>query len=353
MLRRAGGLEELRMNKKAKVLVVDDSLFFRTAVTRGLSEDPDIEIVGEASDPYDARDKILALEPDVMTMDIEMPFMSGVEFLKILIPQWPIPVIVVSSARQYFSEAMKAGAFDCIPKPVERTSDKFSVFINDIIKKVKIATSAGTSSAYLKSSKSTPLSGGHSFPGFIAIGASTGGTQATSQIIKKLPADMPGMVVVQHMPPVFTRMYAENLDRVCDLNIVEAKNGDEILPGRVLVAPGERQMEVVKNGTGYFVRCYEGPKVGGHCPSVDVLFSSVAKVAGKNAVGVILTGMGSDGARGLLEMRKKGAYTIGQDARSCVVYGMPKEAFDLGAVCRQVPLSDIPGALLNHLKTKF
>ena len=338
--------------RKIRVLVVDDSLFFRTVVSKGLSDDPGIEVVGEASDPYDARDKILTLEPDVMTMDIEMPFMNGVEFLKILIPQWPVPVIVVSSARKCFDEAIKAGAFDCIVKPKERVSDKFSAFISDIIKKVKIAASVNTSSAYKKAVKSAPSPGGYSFRGVVAIGASTGGTQATSEILKKLPGDLPGMVVVQHMPPVFTKMYAENLDRVCALNIAEAKNGDEIMPGRVLVAPGERHMEVVKNSKGCYVRCYEGPKVSGHCPSVDVLFSSVARAMGQNSVGIILTGMGADGARGLLEMQRKGAFTIGQDEESCVVYGMPKEAYALGAVRRQMPLAEIPGALLNYLRTR-
>jgi two-component system chemotaxis response regulator CheB len=330
-------------------------MFFRAVLIKGLSQEPDFEIVGEAYDPYDARDKILDLEPDVMTLDIEMPYMNGVEFLRVLLPQWPIPVIVVSSAKQYAAEAMKAGALDYLAKPLDRTPESFSSFTNDLARRIR--TIAGSRGRYRQHLQQTappvhaPVGGNYRFNGVIALGASTGGTQSTAKILKALPGDLPGMAIVQHMPPDFTRMYAENLDRDCAMTVKEAKDGDTLERGLALIAPGgDNHMEVVKAGTSYQVRVRPGEKVNGHRPSVDVLFNSTAKCASGNAMGVILTGMGADGARGLLAMRKVGAYTIGQDEASSIVYGMPKEAYDMGAVVKQSPLDNIASLMLNFCK---
>ncbi|MCL2083992.1 MAG: chemotaxis response regulator protein-glutamate methylesterase [Oscillospiraceae bacterium] len=335
-----------------KILIVDDSMFFRAALKKELASQPDFEIVGEAFDPYDARDKILEHEPDIMTLDIEMPYMSGVEFLKVLLPQWPIPVIVVSSARARAADAMRAGALDFLSKPESRSPESFDAFTTDLSRRIRLLADAAHSKSYRAPAHAAPAPspGGIKFNGIIALGASTGGTQSTGKILRALPPDMPGMVIVQHMPPDFTRMYAENLDRDCALHICEAKDGDQITQGKVLIAPGDYHMEVVKTGAQYFVKCSRGEKVNGHCPSVDLLFNSVARSAGKNAIGIILTGMGADGARGLLAMRGAGARTIGQDQKSCVVYGMPKEAYDMGAVERQAPLDSIAQLLIAYCR---
>ena len=339
------------MAGKIRILIVDDSVFFRAALVKGFSNEPDFEVVGEAFDPYDARDKILELEPDVMTLDVEMPYMNGVEFLKVLLPQWPIPVIVVSSAEQYAAECLRSGALDFFPKPKKNSPEGFAAFTGELSRRIRMLVHDGKK--YREPAQpavSQPLIGGYRFNGVIAIGASTGGTQSTAKILKALPGDMPGIVIVQHMPPDFTRMYAENLDKDCALKIKEARDGDPIEKGVVLIAPGDLQMEVVKSGSGFAVKCYEGCKVSGHCPSVNVLFSSAAKSAGRNSLGVILTGMGSDGASGLLAMRKAGAHTLGQDEKSCIVYGMPKEAFELGAVARQAPLDSMASLILSYCR---
>lgn len=342
------------MAGKTRILVVDDSMFFRAALIKGLMGENDFEIVGEAYDPYDARDKILELEPDVMTLDIEMPYMNGVEFLKVLLPQWPIPVLVVSAAKQYAAEALRAGALDFLSKPENRSPESFASFIGELSRRIRMLAEAGRAKKYReKTEQAAPpvaAGGGYRFNGVIALGASTGGTQSTAKILKALPGDLPGMVIVQHMPPDFTRMYAENLDKDCVLTIREARDGDAVEQGVVLIGPGDKHMEVVKRGAGYAVKCYSGEKVSGHCPSVDVLFHSVAKNVGRNACGIILTGMGADGAKGLLAMRQAGAHTIGQDEKSCVVYGMPKEAYDMGAVVRQAPLDSMASLILNYCK---
>ncbi|GHV07868.1 chemotaxis response regulator protein-glutamate methylesterase of group 1 operon [Clostridia bacterium] len=334
---------------KIRILVVDDSMFFRAVMIKGLSAIPGFEIVGEAYDPYDARDKILELEPDVMTLDIEMPYMNGVEFLNVLLPQWPIPVIVVSSAQRYAAEAMKAGALDFIKKPEDRSPAAFSAFTEDLARRVRSV--AGRHGRYHQVEPPPRSPGTYSFNGIIALGASTGGTQSTGKILKALPGDIPGMVVVQHMPPDFTRMYAENLDRDCALTIKEARDGDQVERGTVLIAPGgDNHMEVIRADNRYRVRIKPGEKVNGHRPSVDTLFNSVAKTVGRNALGIILTGMGADGAQGLLAMRKAGAHTIGQDEASSIVYGMPKEAHAIGAVKRQASLESIAPLILGYCK---
>lgn len=343
------------MAKKIRVLVVDDSMVFREVLARGISADPSIEVVGTAADPYEARDKIIELEPDVLTLDVEMPRMNGIDFLRRLMPQYPIPVVMISAVNNAVFEALQAGAVDFVCKPDSKNSDRsVSTFMNELIIKIKIASMAKVGARKNDTSHNQSLSGAGFSSKFkvVAIGASTGGTEAISGIVKSLPVDMPGIVIVQHMPPVFTRMYAERLNGTCGLEIREAKDGDRIYPGLVLIAPGEYQMSVYKAGTQYMVKCRQGERVNGHCPSVDVLFNSVAEHYGADAAGIILTGMGYDGAKGLLAMRQKGARTLGQDEKSSVVYGMPKVAFDIGAVEKQVPLDKMPAAICSILSEK-
>lgn len=342
------------MQTEIKVLVVDDSTLFRAIISKGLSEDPAIKIVATANNPYEARDKILEFRPDVITLDVEMPRMSGIDFLKLLMQQMPVPVVMVSSVNGIVFEAIRAGAVDFVAKPTGGASN--TAFIEDLKAKIKIAHSAKLTFAPKnvqtpRAIVQTTTTAKHSVE-LIAIGASTGGTEATSIILRALPKDMPGIVITQHMPPVFTKMYSERLDRECALSVKEAVNGDPVRQGWAYVAPGDKQMRIVKQNNNYFIRCVEGEKVSGHCPSVDVLFESVAACSTSNAVGIILTGMGADGARGLLSMRKNGAYTIGQDQKSCVVYGMPMEAQKMGAVVRQASLELIPSVLQNYLKSK-
>ncbi|MDL2258482.1 chemotaxis response regulator protein-glutamate methylesterase [Eubacteriales bacterium OttesenSCG-928-K08] len=344
------------MAKRIRVLVVDDSIVFRTAITRGLAKDPQIEIVASAFNTHDARDKIMQTNPDVITLDVEMPGMSGIEFLKILMPQRPIPVIVVSAVDGIVFEAMNAGAVDFIAKPEPGGQE---AFMRELAGKIKVAAvarlrepGAATAAAAVQTNATQNASLSVNPDTVVAIGASTGGTEATGQILKALPADFPAILITQHMPPVFTRMYAERLNREGKLNVSEAKDGEAVRSGHAYVAPGDRQMMLVRRGGVYFIKLAGTQKVSGHCPSVNVLFDSVAEAAGKNALGVILTGMGADGALGLLHMREAGAYTIGQDQQSCVVYGMPMEAHKLGAVVRQSPLSMIPSILINQLKLR-
>lgn len=339
--------------RKIRVLVVDDSIVFRETLARQISQDPLIEVVATASDPYIARDKILEFEPDVMTLDVEMPRMSGIEFLKKLIPQYPIPVVVVSAVSQSVFDALKAGAVDFVTKPDPLNGRGVEAFISELIVKIKIASTAkvATQKGNTITSSNNQGAGLTKQNCIIAIGASTGGTEAIDRILKGFPANMPGTVIVQHMPPVFTGLFAARLNSSCAVEVKEAKTGDMVLPGRVLIAPGDHHMRIKKVNTNYMVECFRGEKVNGHCPAVDVLFHSVAEHAGKNAIGVILTGMGNDGASGLLALRKSGANTLGQDERSSVVYGMPKAAFTIGAVQEQVPLDLISRkiyALVNN-----
>lgn len=339
------------LKRKIKVLIVDDSLLFRETLAKGISQDAAIEVVGTASDPYSARDKILEFEPDVMTLDVEMPKMNGIEFLKRLMPQYPIPVVVVSAVSDNVFNALNAGAVDFVTKPNTKNQLSMQSFINELIIKIKIASTAKVGKWKIGEKVEKEIAGNKKSETnkILAIGASTGGTEAIYSVLKAMPRDIPGTVIVQHMPPVFTKMYSERLNNSCVMEVKEAENGDKVLPGRVLIAPGEHHMTIKKVGSMYIVECFKGEKVNGHCPSVDVLFESVAKAAGKNAIGVILTGMGGDGAKGLLAMRKNGARTIGQDEQSCVVYGMPKVAYDIGAVEKQVPLESIPQTVFSML----
>jgi len=332
----------LPMAKKIRVLIVDDSILFREVLLRGLSSDPLIEVVATANDPFEARDKIIDCKPDVMTCDVEMPKMNGIEFIQRLMPQYPLPVIVVSSTSGTVFDAMNAGAVDFVGKPDLTSVNSVETFINDLIAKIKIASFAKVQNVKAELISKTIESTSLTERGrIIAIGASTGGTEAIYTILKKLPPDIPGIVIVQHIPPNFSRMFAERLNNSTGLQVKEAKTGDYVEKGQVLLSPGDKHMIVRKLGDRYKVECFDDEKVNGHCPSVDVLFESVAKAAGKNAIGVILTGMGYDGAKGLMAMRRKGARTIGQDEKSSVVYGMPKVAYNIGAVEKQTTLENI------------
>ncbi len=338
-----------------RVLIVEDSIVFRELLVQNLSRDPAIQVVGTAKDPFEARDAIIEYKPDVMTLDVELPRMNGIEFLRKLMPQYPLPVVVISSLSDKVFDALNAGAVDFVAKPTVTGRAQLEDFIrNELMVKIKIASTARISNikktVMLNEQQSLSVKGNNLI---VAIGASTGGTEAIFSVAKDFGTDIPGIVVVQHMPPGFTGMYAKRLDDQCRIQVKEAQTGDRVLPGHMLIAPGgDAHMRLVKVNGVYQVEVKQGPRVDGHCPSVDVLFESVARVAGANAVGIILTGMGGDGAKGLLSMRKAGARTIGQDESTCVVYGMPKVAYDLGAVEHQEKLTDIAGrtySLLNKM----
>lgn len=340
----------MKLNR-IKVLVIDDSLFFREALSRGLSSDPALEVVGAASDPFEARDKIIELEPDVLTLDVAMPKMDGIQFLKELMPQYPVPVVVISSAGDKVFDALRAGAVDYVKKPEIKKPEDVQKFYSEIIVKIKIASVAkvGRIKRNPAPVHAAPEKHGSMRHVMIAIGASTGGPEAITQVIRNLPETTPGIAIVQHMPPVFTKMFAERLNSICKMEVLEAHDGDAMKTGRVLIAPGGCHMELKRGHDGYYVKCFPGEKVNGHCPSVDVLFNSFAACAEGGAVGVILTGMGGDGAKGLLNMKQHGAYTFGQDEKSSVVYGMPHVAWQIGAVDKQAPLDEIPVLIQRYL----
>lgn len=351
--------------KKIKVLIIDDSALVRDILTKGLSADPGLEVVGAAPDVFIGRDLIIKLKPDVLTLDIEMPRMDGIEFLKRLMPQYPMPVVVVSSLTQrgkYITmQALEAGAIDFVPKPASDVARGLNDMMVELRTKLKIASTVNVS--YWKNrkfdvaeikQKDSPTDGkalAESTDKVIAIGASTGGTEAIRKVISQLPPTTPGIVIVQHMPKGFTKTFADRLNEVSYMQVKEAEDGDRIVTGRILVAPGDYHMKVYRSGGQYKVQVLEGDKVNGHRPSVDVMMFSVAENVGANAFGVILTGMGNDGAHGLKAMRDAGAKTLGQNQASCVVYGMPKVAYDVGAVETQLPLDDIGGGLMRLIKT--
>lgn len=344
-----------------RVLIVDDSLVFRIKLEQSLSADPNIQVVGTAMDPIDAMRKIESLNPDVVTLDVEMPHMNGIAFLKKLIPKRPIPVVVVSSLPINALDALNAGAVDFVKKPAVKSPADLHNFLQELSSKIKIACTAKVRRFYPSSRQAesenacklprVPVSKTYNSNLVVAIGASTGGTEAILEVVNGLPAQTPGVVIVQHMPPVFTNMYAKRLDKICKMSVKEAEDNDRVVPGRILIAAGEYHMRLCKDAKGYYIRSQKGPKVSGHCPSVDVLFDSVADTAGENAIGVILTGMGTDGAKGITKMRQTGAYTIGQDQATSVVYGMPMEAFKLGGICKQLPLDQIQDEVLRRLGT--
>ncbi len=330
--------------RQIRVLVVEDSLLFRELLVQALNADPDITVVATAGNPFEARDAIVQYRPDVMTLDVELPQMNGIEFLQKLMPQYPLPTIVISSLSDKVFDALNAGAVDFVAKPAVANRAQLEAFVkNELPAKVKIAAVAKVSS---RKKLQTPVQSGAVTVDLkdkiIAIGASTGGTEAIAAVLNEFGTDLPGVVIVQHMPAGFTEMFAKRLNNQCCVTVKEARSGDYVLPGQVLIAPGgPAHMHVIKSPEGYQVVNRTGEKVSGHCPSVDVMFKSVAETAGKNAIGILLTGMGADGAQGLLAMKKKGARTIGQDESTCVVYGMPKVAYDLGAVEYQEKLTDV------------
>jgi len=337
-----------------KVLIVDDSAVVRNIFSRELSSDPDIEVVGTAPDPYVARDKIVELRPDVLTLDIEMPRMDGISFLRKLMQHYPIPVIVVSSLTQQGSdlalEALQEGAVEVMCKP----GPAYSVGDMSLSLAEKIKAAARVNPRDLQKFKSVPqesqqkLSLTRTTNKIVAIGASTGGTQAIEYILTALPANSPAIAIVQHMPENFTKSFAKRLNTISKLDVKEAEPEDRLIPGRALIAPGNKHMVVRRTGAFYYVEVKNGPLVKRQRPSVEVLFDSVAQYAGKNAIGVILTGMGSDGADGLLKIKQSGAPTIAQDEKSCVVFGMPKEAIKLGAAEKILDLKEIPEAILSY-----
>ncbi len=346
-------------DKKIRVMVVDDSIVARSLIINGLSAHPQIEIVGYAINTMDARNKYATLNPDVMTMDVEMPGMNGIDFLKQFLPDHPVPVILVSTLNLRVFDALSAGAVDFVRKPEPHQQEQF---IQTLTQKVLVAATAKVRIQKPTAAPATPISaaekvasvlGLNSAPNhvIIGLGASTGGTEATLEVMKRLPEDIPGMVIVQHMPVGFTKMYAERLNRLCRMEVREAKSGDEIRRGLALIAPADYQARVTRIGDKYTLACAPGEKVSGHRPSVDVLFRSMADNVQCKMVGIILTGMGQDGADGLLSMRRRGAYTIGQDEESSVVYGMPGVAYKIGAVVTQTSCENIANVLLRHLKT--
>jgi two-component system chemotaxis response regulator CheB len=345
------------MANPIKVLIVDDSALMRQLLTNILNSDPDLTVVGTAGDPFVAREKILALNPDLLTLDIEMPRMDGLTFLEKLMRGHPMPVVMISSLTSKGADttlrALSLGAIDYIAKPKIDVSNGTIEKADEIISCVKAAAGAKVRCAKLTTPTRNAVAGKtYHFSAthkVVAVGASTGGTEALRELLSPLPADFPGIVIVQHMPEAFTHQFAERLNSLCKIRVQEAQDGDRILPGHALLAPGGHHMAVVRRGMEYAVHVYRGERVNRHIPSVDVLFSSCARSMGRNAVGVILTGMGADGARGMLEMKQMESFNIAQDESTSVVFGMPREAILLNAVDQVLPLGQIPAALLGRL----
>ena len=359
---------------KIRVLTVDDSALMRQVLATLLSHDSEIEVVGSAPDPYIAREKIKALNPDVLTLDVEMPKMDGLTFLEKLMRGHPMPVVMVSSLTesgcQTTLKALELGAVDFITKPKIDLREGMEEVAQDLIAKIKAAAHANVKREphlVKRSPSSDAVASGpaHSNSRFtngrpssamikttdtiIAIGSSTGGTEAVKDILVALPPNTPPVLITQHMPERFTKTWADRMNGLCRISVKEAEDGDSVLPGHALIAPGSYHMILVRSGARYTVRINQDPPVNRHRPSVDVMFDSVAKYAGANSVGVILTGMGGDGAKGLLAMKQAGASTIAQDEASCVVFGMPKEAIKLGCVDKVLPLGDIAAAVLDYV----
>jgi two-component system chemotaxis response regulator CheB len=349
--------------RKIRVLIVDDSAVVRNTLSEVLSSDPDIEVMGTASDPFVAADRMRNEVPDVITLDIEMPRMDGLTFLKKLMSQHPIPVVICSSLAQEGAEstlkALEYGAVEIITKPQMGSKQFLEDSHVSLCQAVKAAAAARIRPITSRPAVEPKLTAdailspathamAETTEKVVAIGASTGGTEALKNVLENLPADSPGIVIVQHMPELFTRAFANRLDSLCNLSVKEAESNDTVIRGRALIAPGNHHMLLKRSGARYYVEIKEGPLVCRHRPSVDVLFRSAARYAGRNAVGVILTGMGDDGANGMLEMKQAGAVTIAQDEATCVVFGMPKEAIKRSAGDKVLPLHAVAGAILAN-----
>lgn len=353
---------------RTKVLIVDDSALVRQMLTEMISQDPSLEVVGVAQDPYAAREKIKKLNPDVLTLDVEMPRMDGVTFLRNLMRLHPMPVVMVSTLTEQGAhvtlEALELGAVDFVTKPKVDIAGKLQDYADELIEKIKVAATARvraradhllgkapdpklTADAVLEKTTSKQTTTLKTTDKIIAIGASTGGTEAIREVLEHMPADSPGIVITQHIPPKFSTSFAQRMDTISAMTVYEAEDGMQIVPGHAYIAPGDRHLIVERSGARYYCRLNDGPPVNRHRPSVDVLFRSVAQSVGPNAIGVILTGMGDDGARGLLEMKQAGAPTMAQDEASSVVWGMPGEAVKLGAADSQYALGKIAGRLIS------
>lgn len=353
--------------KKIRVLTVDDSALMRQVLAALLAKDPEIEVVGAAPDPFIAREKIKALNPDVLTLDVEMPKMDGITFLEKLMRGHPMPVVMVSSLTeagcQTTLRALELGAVDFITKPKIDLREGMEEVAQDLIIKVKAAAQARVKASVMRrdvtaseanrgSQGSVSVSSSamiKTTDTIIAIGSSTGGTEAVKEVLEVLPPNTPPILITQHMPERFTKTWADRLDNLSRISVKEAEDGDSVLPGHALIAPGNYHMTLVRSGARYTVRIHQDAPVNRHRPSVDVMFASVAQYAGANAIGVILTGMGGDGAKEMLTMKQAGAFTIAQDEASCIVFGMPKEAIKAGGVDKVLPLNEIAGSILAHV----
>ena len=352
--------------RRIRVMIVDDSAVVRQFLAAALAQDPEIDVVGTAADPLFAQAKLAQLKPDVMVLDVEMPRMDGITFLRQLMTDNPLPVIICSTLTEKGArttlDALAAGAVSVVAKPKSGLKDFLQDASESLVQTVKAAAQANVKrlqavavpmakiAPKLTADAILPAAGGSAMVAttetVVAIGTSTGGTQALEAVLTRLPKVCPGMVIVQHMPEKFTEAFAQRLDGLCEIAVREASHGDRVVPGQALIAPGGRHMVLKRSGAQYVVEVLDGPLVNRHRPSVDVLFRSVARFAGPNALGIIMTGMGDDGARGLKEMRDAGAHTIAQDEASCVVYGMPKEAVKLDAAERVLSLTDLPAAIV-------
>jgi two-component system chemotaxis response regulator CheB len=342
--------------QKIKVFIVDDSAIVRKIFSEEISKESDMEVIGTAPDPFVARDKIVHQKPDVMTLDIEMPRMDGLTFLKKLMKHYPLPVLIVSSLTpkggKMAMEALEYGAVDVLSKPGGSYSvGDMSAQLKEKIRAAARANLNRVSAPTLGQEPTGTITKAltETTQKLIAMGASTGGTEALKEVLVRMPQNSPGIVIVQHMPPLFTTAFAERLNRLCSIEVREGKDGDSVLNGQALIAPGNFHMLMRRSGSRYYVNIKDGPMVHHQRPAVDILFNSVAQYAGANAIGVILTGMGADGAQGMLRMKEGGAKTIAQDEASCVVFGMPKEAIRLGAVDRVVPLELIPQEIIHFI----
>jgi len=345
------------MKKKIRILIVDDSALVRNILTENISNDPELEVIGTAADPYQARDILVIEKPDVITLDVEMPRMDGITFLKRYMQVIPTPTIIVSSLtennKRLTMEALEAGAVDVVPKPKSGLVDSFPLMMSELISKIKMAATVNISKIKSPSLVHSDISM-HQLKGaknyIIAIGSSTGGTEALARILPAFPAVCPGIVIVQHMPAEYTASLAERLNRLSQMTVKEAKNGDRVISGHILIAPGGTQhMKVQRYASQYRIKLVEGDPVSSHRPSVDVLFQSVAAAGGKNGVAVLMTGMGKDGAAGLLDIRNAGGRTFVQDEKTSVVWGMPKVAWQINAAEAMVALDHIPGTIIKAI----